>query len=553
MSRVHPHTSWQRFRCTLGRWLVAAGCALTLVSCDQPGHLPLPINPLRNNELVVATRELPTSYIPDEENGAHGLEYELARRFAETLGRKLKVVVVKNDEELLEKLKAGRVHFAAAWLSRPSAGPGEGLKLAEPYATTRYVIAQHEASLPITDVAHLAGKTIHVVGGSRHALVLRQVLSNMPALDPPAQLVEHPEWSELDLLAAVANQRVEFALVDSLLFDLAENYYPNLQFSLEVGAPQEISWLFPERGDPQLFDLARRFILQSKEDGTLARLMDRHFGHIQRLRQGNIIGFVERMRTVLPAYLQSFKSAQVLTGVDWRLIAALAYQESGWNPLATSPTGVRGMMMLTEDTADHLEVENRLNPLESIIAGARYLAEIREQLPASAQEPDRTWLALAAYNLGQGHFNGARSIASSMQADPDSWFEMKRVLPQLARPEIYRRLKSGRARGGEAVVLVENVRVYYDILCRFHPAYRPLAPEISDHHKTLTRVKGSRHLLALRAARGQNKLPPSGPAAVHGPGPEPGLQRPESVPADPGLRAPPASKKAPLAAEPSPG
>jgi membrane-bound lytic murein transglycosylase F len=129
------------------------------------------------------------------------------------------------------------------------------------------------------------------------------------------------------------------------------------------------------------------------------------------------------------------------------------------------------MMMLTEDTADRLRVSNRLDPAQSIRAAARYLADLRDELPATVKEPDRTWLALAAYNLGQGHLNGARQFAAGMKRDANSWYEMKRILPLMARPEYYARLKSGRARGGEAVIMVENIRSYYGVLRRFESSY----------------------------------------------------------------------------------
>jgi membrane-bound lytic murein transglycosylase F len=185
-----------------------------------------------------------------------------------------------------------------------------------------------------------------------------------------------------------------------------------------------------------------------------------------------IAALLDKRVSLLPRFRREFVAAQELTGIDWRLLAALAWQESQWDPLATSPTGVRGMMMLTEDTADRLKVKNRLDAAESIRAGARYLADLIEQLPPSVPEPDRTWLALAAYNLGMGHLNGARHFAVGLKRDPNSWYEMKQVLPLLARPEYYKRLKSGRARGGEAVILVENVRTYYGVLARFEPALK---------------------------------------------------------------------------------
>lgn len=208
------------------------------------------------------------------------------------------------------------------------------------------------------------------------------------------------------------------------------------------------------------------FIERVRKDGTLARLEERYFGHVRRLKQIDIEKFFGQIETTLPKLRKHFQDAERITGIDWRLIAALAYQESHWDPFATSYTNVRGMMMLTEETADRLGVSNRLDARESIIGGARYLNILKDTLPADVEEPDRTWLALAGYNIGPGHLNAARTIGRQLKANPNAWYDMKRVLPLLAKPQYYNRLKSGRARGGEAVILVENIRSYYDILTR---------------------------------------------------------------------------------------
>ena len=230
------------------------------------------------------------------------------------------------------------------------------------------------------------------------------------------------------------------------------------------------AWAFPANGDAALPERANAFLERIRQDGTLDRLVDRYFGHVHRLNANDIERFLERMHSVLPHYRRHFVDAQEINGIDWRLLAALAYQESQWDPHATSYTNVRGMMMLTEDTADRLRVTDRLDARGSILAGARYLVELKEQLPPEVAEPDRTWLAMAAYNLGMGHMNGARFIATLVKRDPDSWYEMKQVLPLLAKPEYYSRLKSGAARGGEAVIMTENIRTYYDILRRYEKA-----------------------------------------------------------------------------------
>src|SRR3989338_7795186 len=192
--------------------------------------------------------------------------------------------------------------------------------------------------------------------------------------------------------------------------------------------------------------------------------------------------FISRRNTVLPRYRHLFEEAARLTGEDWQLLAALAYQESQWDPLATSSTNVRGMMMLTEDTADRMKVKNRLDARESVIAGAKYLVLLKEQMPDRIPEPDRTWLALAAYNQGYGHLEDARILTKRAGLNPDSWADVKKWMPLLTQPDYYGTLKHGYARGGEAVILVESIRGYYDMLKRLEPGQLAGASEEASYH-----------------------------------------------------------------------
>jgi membrane-bound lytic murein transglycosylase F len=417
-------------------------------------------------ELRVAVLDDPVFYQPPQGDGEpSGFEYDLLMAFAESRSRRLHLVLSSSPDAALALLAQGDVDFVASAQIQPLAG----LTFSVPLRDARPLIAQHVDSLPVDDVESLAGRTVEVIPGTISEAGVLSLAESVPIT-----LLRPPVTSSIDLLSRIAERKAELAATDSAHFDVAANYYPDLMVAQPLQGKVAYAWAF--RGtDTTLKAEADAFITAQAGSGNLERLHDRYFGHVKRINPIGATQFIEDMRRVLPRYRPLFQQAETITGIDWRLLAALAYQESRWNPLATSYTGVRGMMMLTEETADRLGVTNRLNAGESVRAGARYLADLVDRLSDDVDEPDRTWLALAAYNLGYGHLNGARQLAAGMQRDPNSWYEMKKVLPLMSRPEYYARLKSGRARGGEAVVLVENVRTYYDILARFDtPKHAPL-------------------------------------------------------------------------------
>jgi membrane-bound lytic murein transglycosylase F len=390
-------------------------------------------------ELVVLTRTGTLTHSVDPTRGTAGFDHDLARMFARELGLKVRFIVAANDSDIRRRLKNGEAHLAAAW-QVPSDDPE--LVSSTPYFQSRNVLVTHEASLPIAAIGQLANRTVDVVAGSRQESVLLEIKKGTPELI----VATNPKRTELDLMEEIALRHKEAALVNNAVFDIGSNYYPELQSSLEIGPPQPIVWLFAPGTDIDLIAKANIFLQLIQSNGDLDRLKDRYFGHVERLKAIDSIRFIERMYSVLPRYLPMFLAAQAKTGIDWRLLAALAYQESHWDPLSTSPTGVRGIMMLTEETADELGLS----------------------------KSDRMWFALAAYNVGMGHLNAARRIAKSLKIDADTWYGMKKALPLLSRPQYYNRLKSGKGRGGEAVIMVENIRVYRDILIRYARQSGPL-------------------------------------------------------------------------------
>jgi membrane-bound lytic murein transglycosylase F len=416
--------------------------------------------PETEGKLVVAVREAPAFFQEGADATTSGFEHDLVTAFAASQGLRVQFIKAADFHDLTEMAQAGRVHLAA------SMPPGnDSLQYSTPIRAVKQWVVAHEDMTEPEQLSDLAGRPVEVVAGSALADTLR-------GLDEKSrpQVVEVAGVTEMDLLARVAERKAELVAVHEIHLDLGINFHPELDARVQLPGKLEFGWAFGGKDAGALRDKADAFIAGVRADGTLARIHDRYFGHIKRLDAAGIVRFLDDARARLPAWRRDFQAAQDLSGIDWRLLAALAYQESKWDPLATSYTNVRGMMMLTEDTADFLRVANRLDGAESIRAGARYLAQLMEQIPG-AELPDRQWLALSAYNLGMGHFRGARAIAKGMKRNPDVWYEMKQVLPQLARPEIYARLKSGAARGGEAVIMVENIRNYYDILSRLEPAH----------------------------------------------------------------------------------
>ena len=257
---------------------------------------------------------------------------------------------------------------------------------------------------------------------------------------------------------------IALAATDELNLALSANIHPDLQPGPVLFGQREIALALPDTGDTALRDQLDAFIATSTDNGFLQKLYDRYYGHVQRIGPEFATRFLNDVREVLPQYRSFFHQAQQRTGLDWRLLAALAYQESKWDPLATSFTNVRGLMMLTEDTADALGVENRLDPAQSIRGGADYLRQLLDQLPDTVPMPDRLWFALAAYNIGLGHLEDARVLTQRKGGDPNSWDDVMIRLPLLQKQSSFKDTRYGYAPGGQAFHFVKNIRHYQDIL-----------------------------------------------------------------------------------------
>jgi membrane-bound lytic murein transglycosylase F len=450
-------------------WILAIFLVAGLGGCKYPSP-PKPVPPVQQTgELVVITRNSPTTYYEDAEGHLAGIEHDLAELFAKDLGVKVRFVVANQFNEILPALQNHQAHLAAAGLSITPERQ-QKFKFSNSYQTIKQQVVYNTSGYKPSSLKDLIGQRVEVVAGSSYAEMLMEAKKKYPALS----WKENASMESEELLEKLAMGELDAVVADSNIVDVARNYLPILETAFDLSSAQTLAWVFPRDVDNFLLEKSNDFFARIKEDGTLKRLLDRYYGHVHRLERMDVEGFMVATNGVLPKFRRHFHRAQELTELDWRLIAAIGYQESHWDPLATSPTGVRGLMMLTGETADRLGVTDRLDPKQSILAGARYVNYLKDTVPDRIPEPDRTWIALAAYNIGYGHLEDARILAKKKKLNPDSWTDLKTTLPLLAKSEYIGEVKHGYARGGETVIFVENVRTYYDILARFEKPYQRL-------------------------------------------------------------------------------
>jgi membrane-bound lytic murein transglycosylase F len=457
-----------------------AALFLTLRYWDPEALFERPVAPYgETDELVALVRNGPATRFLGADGKYSGIEQDLLDLFAKDTGRRLALIESTTFSDILPALQRHRAHLAAAGLVTTEERRKK-LIFGPAYLSVHTVVAYNSEHRRPRNIHDLVGKRVIALAGSSGAEQLRAEALAEPRL----RWKEISASDSMQLLDKLSSDEVDYVVTDSNIVELAQNFSPNISRAFNMGQPETLSWAMPKDASPLLIERVNAFFARINANGTLRNLLDRYYGHIQRLTQGDIAAFLERRQTVLPQYRNAFQQAQELTGIDWRLLAALGFQESHWNPMATSPTGVRGLMMLTSETADRLGVNNRLEPHQNIIAGARYLKILKDTLPERIPEPDRTWLALASYNVGYGHLEDARILTARRGLNADSWVDVKKTLPLLTRSDFYVTLKRGFARGGEAVVLTENIRNYFDILARYEDPYGPLFatdPDIETH------------------------------------------------------------------------
>lgn len=408
-------------------------------------------------ELRVLTRNNATCYY-EGPHGPAGFEYDLVKAFADQLGVKLTCIVTDNFHEMIPSLLRGDADLIAAGFTlterrkqRVAFGPG--------YMEVQQQVVGRRGGPAPTEVADLIGQPLWVTAGTSYEERLRELRGQHPGLSwMPVSGYETEE-----ILEMVWRGIVPLTIADSNIVAVNRRYYPQLKIHFAIEDGQRLAWaMHPQH--QHLLAAVEKWFSRPETSDLLRRLKQHYYGHLEVFDYVDLVKYHRRVRHRLPRYRKYFESAAAKHGLDWRLVAAQSYQESHWDPRAISFTGVRGLMMLTQETAKTLGIESRIDPRQSIEGGVRYLAKLHKKIGNEVPEPDRTYMALAAYNVGWGHLEDARTLAERLEKDPNTWQDISTTLPLLRQKRYYRSLPRGYARGTEPVRYVDRIKTYYRIL-----------------------------------------------------------------------------------------
>ncbi|MGD8370530.1 MAG: membrane-bound lytic murein transglycosylase MltF [Syntrophobacterales bacterium] len=472
--------SRKRFN-AIGSKLLGLGllCLVILagLSCSQfaPGD-ELGIIKARG-ELRVLTRNNATCYY-EGPHGLAGFEYDLVKAFADHLGVKLACVVTDNFHDMIPSLLRGDADLIAAGFTiterrmrKVAFGPA--------YMEVQQQVVGRRGGPAPGEVADLIGQPLWINAGTSYEERLRELKENYPDLSwLPVSGYETEE-----ILEMVWQGIIPLTIADSNIVAVNRRYYPQLVIHFPIEEGQQLAWaMHPQHR--HLLTAVENWFYRPETTALLQRLKHHYYGHLEIFDYVDLVKYHSRLQRRLPKYRDHFKSAAAKYNLDWRLVAAQAYQESHWDPKAASFTGVRGIMMLTQKTAKDLGIESRIDPLQSIEGGVRYLAKMHELVGDEVPEPDRTYMALAAYNVGWGHLEDARTLAERLDKNPKRWQDVRDILPLLRQKRYYRTLPHGYARGTEPVRYVDRIKTYYRILVQATEETPSRPSELAEVTKT---------------------------------------------------------------------
>lgn len=404
-------------------------------------------------KLIVLTRNLPTTYYYDRDNELSGPEYEMTQSFAKSINVEVEYKIFESTKDLVSALRNNEGDLAASGLTVNEKRQKE-FDFGPVYQITHEYLVCHRDKKRIKNAEDLSGIEVVVAADTNY-------LESIKAYTEMTWTIDNTLRTS-DLIEKVADKKIECTISDSTLFNIERRFFTEIENKFTFAKNSELAWML-NKNNKELLQAVTDWFVQYQKGGDLEYMLEKYYGFVEIFDYVDTHKFLIRVKTRLTQYKEYFIDAAKINDIEPTLLAAQSYQESHWDRKAKSPTGVRGIMMLTQPVAKSLGVTNRLHAKQNIYAGAKFHAKMKKMVK-DVDEPDRSWLALAAYNVGRGHFRDAQSLAKRLGKNPDRWYEMKDVLPLLSQKKYYKDLRYGYARGTEPVTYVTRIRSYDELL-----------------------------------------------------------------------------------------
>jgi len=418
---------------------------------------------IEKGKLTVITRNNAHCYYSyrDQEMG---FEHDLAKAFANDLGVELNIQIAEKWEGMIPSLIDGSGDLIAASMTITPKRKRE-VMFSNGYMDIQQHLIVHRDNHAIRTIEDLSGRTIHIRRGTSYQERLEILATRIPNLT----IVLHEDVPTEEFIRQVADKEIDITVADSNIALLNRRYYPQAIMAGPVADKENLGWAV----NPRAFELRKKidqFFKQIKKNGMFEELRKRYYAEVERFDYFDLKVYHRRLATRLPKYQPILMAASREFNFDWRLIAAQMYQESHFRRYARSHAGAYGLMQLTKRTAKSFGVTDITNPEQNIYAGVKHLRKLFDYIDIE-NESDRLSLALAAYNIGQGHLRDAQKLAIKLRLDPQKWLSLEKTLPLLRYRQYYNNATYGYCRGTEPVAYVKQIRIYYDILKRQAIAY----------------------------------------------------------------------------------
>lgn len=386
-----------------------------------------------------------------------GYEYQLLKAFCNENGLTLKTEVYPNNGEMFKDLQSGKIDVAGGHLSATKSR-AKLFAFSAPISETATSLVTHYNYRKQTDIKDFEDTKGQLIANSSYEELLQK-------LDFQPQNIETIENISLfDLVRKINKQEIDFTFADSEIIDIYQYFIPGLYQPIQLSEKEDVVFILNRVRVDTLKAGLDQSILQANENGLLEKFKSDVMIHIPNIDIADTVTFFDKLQTTWPKVKDLIDSVATENDFDTALLAAISYQESHWNPDAVSISGVKGLMMLTESTAEEMNVSDRTDAKESLTGGIKYFRYMRDKIPDRITEPDKTLFALAAYNIGYGHLEDARILTQKAGKDPDQWKEVEPFLEKLNNPMLEHELNYGNANGKTAVLYVNNIMTYKQLM-----------------------------------------------------------------------------------------